>query len=66
MWAKFPDGDNPEITQHINLKSIIGVKNPYKDDFGCLIRLNNGQLVPLAVPARDVLNLLKPWWMRIW
>lgn len=66
MWTTFPDGDNPEtVVQHINLKSVIGIKAPYKNDVGCLLRLNNGDLVPVGVAAGEVLERLRPWW-QIW
>jgi hypothetical protein len=57
-WASFPDGDDLNTTQLIDLRTVIGIKY-VNEEQRCLIRLNNGNLVPLAIGAETVIEEIK-------
>lgn len=61
-YRKYPDGDTAGVFQWIDLDTVIGLKGPIVSPIGTdryLLRLANGDLVPVIVPIEDLLRDVK-------
>lgn len=57
-WFLAPDGDISSEQHLMCMCSVVGVKSDSTNPNRCLVRLTNGNLVPLMVKFDDFVNFL--------